>query len=93
MVFWGVGGEVTQSCLVAEGQQEPWPGRAKQQRLEPGSDGLGWRKAERWVEPPQASVADALDALFNTYIKRVIISKSVSYANEWQLHLEEHPTV
>lgn len=40
-----------------------------------------------------ASVANALDALFNTYIKRVLISKSVSYANEWQLHLEEHPTV
>jgi len=41
----------------------------------------------------EASAANAPGALCNTCIKRVIISKSVSYANEQQLHLEEHPTV
>lgn len=62
-----------------------------------GSDSQGpavcWGKAECWLKLLQASIADTLDALFNTCIKRVIISKSVSYANEWQLHPEEHPTV
>ena len=71
------GGE---SEAVGAGEQQPSPA-------------VCWRKAERCVELLQASRAGALDALSNTYIKRVIISKSVSYANEQQLHLEEHPTV
>lgn len=94
---WALGGLLVSGAALESWRGDPWPGEVNRQRSELGNDGAGpavcWRKAECWVELLQASTADALDALFNTYIKRVIISKSVSYANEWQLHLEEHPTV
>lgn len=70
--------------------ESPSQGMHQQQR-ELGSSSPALQLAGgRWNA---ASAANALDALFNTYIKRVLISKSVSYANERQLHLEEHPTV
>lgn len=82
--------------LVSRATPECWLGTAPAKQCISSSG--SWEAAAQALQLAggrwnAASVANALDALFNTYIKRVLISKSVSYANEWQLHLEEHPTV